>query len=491
MTHFNWLHGKRPRKSTHRRPGSATRNRDRQPLGFDLLEHRTLLTISAVPGASGVGFLGVVTDTLYLKTDSSGLLEWSSDGTNFTTDIDSAGAPQTLNLSQAATTITASVGTVDLEGVATDGQSLTIQALGAPSGEAGNLMATQVNINGNLDTQGGSLSILNMEGVDVASGVTVSARNMSGTDEVNSASTGNSGNITITAENPDVLNPLLNVNFNSPNVTIGTGAQVLAQAVNSGGSTWAPGSVTIEASNTNYSPDTLFFTDLAAVARQASITVGTDAIIEGSDVTLEGTAGDVALANAIGEAAGPTVGAVVAGVLQDLAKNLPTLNLPISVIYKQGTADVTVGQGAAITASDNVVVDSNAAADATGDAAYTYNGAFGVSLVFTDATSDAETTIDQGAQVTAGGNVSITTEGRSTANGTAKSQQADGRSTLQTCPACWPISTNRRRPVRSRRPAPSASPTSPPWRRSTRAPPSMPAATSKWPLTASIPMSRA
>ena len=73
------------------------------------------------------------------------------------------------------------MGTVDLEGVATDGQSLTIQALGAPSGEAGNLMATQVNINGNLDTQGGSLSILNMEGVDVASGVTVSTRNISGT----------------------------------------------------------------------------------------------------------------------------------------------------------------------------------------------------------------------------------------------------------------------------------------------------------------------
>ena len=428
MTHFDWLHGKRPRKSTHRRHrrrGSAGRNRDRQPLGFDLLEHRTLLTISAVPGnANSVGFLGVAADTLYLKTDSSGVLEWSSDGTNFTTDIDSAGAAATLNPSL-PTTITVSVGTVDVEGIATGGQNLTIQALGAPGGQGGNLMATQLNINGNLETQGGSLSILNMEGVDLATDVTVSTRNITGTDEVNSASTGNSGNITITAENPDALNPLLNVNFNSPNVTIGTGAQILAQAVNSGGSTWAPGSVTIEASNTNYSPDTLFFTDLAAVARQASITVGADAIIEGSDVTLEGTAGDVALANAIGQAAGPTVGTVVAVALQDLAKNIPTLNLPISVIYKQGTADVTVGQGAAITASGNVVVDSNAAADATGRAVYTFNGTFGASLVFTDATSDAETTIDQGAQITAGGNVSITTTGSSTSSGTAKSAQAD------------------------------------------------------------------
>src|SRR5580658_8649563 len=116
MTHFNWLRGKRPRRSAHSRLGSAGRGRDRRFLGFELLEDRTMLSITPVPDVSNpnnVGFLGLLSDTLYLRTEASGLLEWSSDGTNFTTNL---GGGETIDpASGGATTITASVGTVDDE----------------------------------------------------------------------------------------------------------------------------------------------------------------------------------------------------------------------------------------------------------------------------------------------------------------------------------------------------------------------------------------
>src|SRR5262249_50047689 len=133
----------------HRRPGPSGGGRDRQVLVFDRLEDRTLMTISPVldlGNSNNVGFLGIFSDTLYLKADPSGLLEWSPDGTNFTTNIGPAG--QTVNLAPSAagpTTITVSTGTVDLEDFTGGGRDLTIQALGAPSG-GGTLMATQVNI---------------------------------------------------------------------------------------------------------------------------------------------------------------------------------------------------------------------------------------------------------------------------------------------------------------------------------------------------------
>ena len=152
--------------------------------------------------------------------------------------------------------------------------------------------------------------------------------------------------------------------------------------------------------------------------------VKANAVIEGNDVTLQGTAGDIALSTEIGESAGPAVGGAVAAALQDILRSAGTVNLPLSVIFKQGTADVTVGQAASITAAGNVVVDANATANATGDSLWTYNGTFGASLTFTDANSDAEATIDQGAQITAGGNVAITSEASSTASGTSKSEQA-------------------------------------------------------------------
>ena len=181
MNHFDWLRGRRPRGSArHLSRGSAgveRRLRDRLLLGFDRLEDRTMLSISPVVDVSNsnnVGFLGLISDTLYLSTNSSGLLEWSSDGTNFTTNL---GGNQTLAPSTAgSTTITVSVGTVDVENLAGGGENLTIQALGAPNGSLGTLMATELNITGNVHTQGGNLSILNMESVDINAAVTISTR---------------------------------------------------------------------------------------------------------------------------------------------------------------------------------------------------------------------------------------------------------------------------------------------------------------------------
>jgi hypothetical protein len=428
MRHTHESQGNRRRGAAQTRRSAADRRRkDRRRLAFESLEERSLLSISIVQRTSdpnSIGFLGSASDTLYLETDSAGHLEWSVDGTNFTPNLGKAGQDVTLDPgTNGPTTITVGVGTLDILGLTGGGKDLTIAAFAAPNGRGGTLMATGVNVLGDIHTRGGNLSILNMESVSLNSQATISTRDIAGTDDLNAPSIGPSGNITITAENPDPLNPFLNVNFSNPVINIGAGAHVLAQAINSNGSSWAPGSVTIQATNTNYSPDTIFFTDFAAMARQASVNVGANAVIQGNKVDLEGTAGDMALANAVAEVAGPGPAEGITGTLQDLVKSAGTFNLPIAVIYKQGTADVTVGQGASISASGDVFIHADATADATGYSLWNFNTKAGFAFTFTDATSDAETTIDPGASITAGGNVTITSEGSSTSKAKAKSEQ--------------------------------------------------------------------
>ena len=57
----------------------------------------------------------------------------------------------------------------------------------------------------------------------------ISTRNIGGsTDQLNDASQGKSGNINLTATNPDIFNPILNVNFDQPHVTLDSGSMLLA-----------------------------------------------------------------------------------------------------------------------------------------------------------------------------------------------------------------------------------------------------------------------
>jgi len=133
--------------------------------------------------------------------------------------------------------------------------------------------------------------ITNMQGIDVKAGVTVSTRNIGpSTDYLHAASVGNAGALTFTSQNPDVLNPIYNSDFNHPHVTLGTGAKLLAQ-VGESDATHEAGDVTLSAKNTNLSLGTSSLSGLSFLARAASVELD-GATVKGGAVDISSDAGD-------------------------------------------------------------------------------------------------------------------------------------------------------------------------------------------------------
>ena len=61
--------------------------------------------------------------------------------------------------------------------------------------------------------------------------MTVSTRNLGGaTTYLTGVSQGDSGAISVTVANPDANNPFLNIGFNTPQITVDSGSELLAQA---------------------------------------------------------------------------------------------------------------------------------------------------------------------------------------------------------------------------------------------------------------------
>jgi hypothetical protein len=148
---------------------------------FEPLEPRTLLSVgyttSIGTGTELIAFTGGTGDNLFLETDSSNILRYSTDGTNFT----SAGFVVFETCK-----ITAQVGgTVTLEAIASAGNSaLTIDATSSNSA----LMAP-VTVQGSISTGTGTLEIDSDKTIEVQSSATLS--------------TGTTG--TITLDGRDVL----------------------------------------------------------------------------------------------------------------------------------------------------------------------------------------------------------------------------------------------------------------------------------------------
>src|ERR1700733_10609128 len=92
-----------------RRSGQPGNPRPSRPLSVERLESRVLLDVTPMLSTGGVTFTGGSTDNLYLKT-ANGVLEWSTDGTNFSSNLAPSGAsPQTLTLA-GNTTVTVNIG---------------------------------------------------------------------------------------------------------------------------------------------------------------------------------------------------------------------------------------------------------------------------------------------------------------------------------------------------------------------------------------------
>ncbi len=395
-------------------------------LGVESLEDRTMLSISpSSADAHNVSFLGTSSDNLWLKTTTGGLLAYSDDGASYSTDM--GGGQQIALGSGGTTTITlGDMSTLHIAGLSGAGSDVVFQTVAAANGAYGSLAEPQdVSVEGNIYTKGGNFSILNAEGIDVSPGVVISTLQTG----AGGVSVGNSGSITLTSENPDPLNPIFNVNFVGPHVTLGPGVDLLADANNQNGTTYSDGNVTLSAQNLSYSINGVGCNVLAAVSRNASLTISNGDLLQGNEVSATVNAGDITITQLVAEAdPSNTWGPWVAGVVQDvIAQASGGLALPIAVVYKQADASLTMGS-AEIDADDMATLTTNASANAPANASYSSDTNVGISGSFAYASATATTEMQSGATIHAGGNVTVGSEADPTDDSTAKTESEDGAS---------------------------------------------------------------
>ncbi len=402
---FNWLREVSTRFRGQRKRPTIRHHHYARPL-VEQLEDRTLLSsVSVSVSGTNASFTSaIVSDNVYLQTVGT-QVQWSPDGASWQNVNVTLAGPTGSN----AFTFQMS-GALYLENFVGAGGALSFEGVGASSG--GFIGPSDVHIQGNLLTKGGSLTFNDVQGVDIANSVVVSTRQISASDLTQGhfatgASTGSSGAVNITVNNTDPLNPTLYINFTDPHIEIGAGAAILAGATNG----FAPGDVTLDVTNINYSLQTQLFSLFSAMERNASITLDTGASITGANVTLDSDAGDLnpldLLAGATGDQLTPQASnSLGTGSDRILALMNPFL-LPLSVIYRNASASVTVGQSANIDASGAVDMESDATANAAASSLYIFNTRVQISLALSWAQTDAETVVDPSATIDAGSNVTI------------------------------------------------------------------------------------
>jgi trimeric autotransporter adhesin len=386
------------------------------------LENRTLLSVTASVSGHTATFTGTSladNDNLYLMSQG-GALEYNTDGSsNYTAVGLQLNADTTLNINIG--------GTLHLEGLATTKTAaLTIDTTGASG------ILASIDIAGNILTSGGNLTISGYQNITVDPGVIVSTRQLaSGGNPLTDVSTGNSGNITFSVENSDQYNPILNIRFQTPTITIGSNAQILANTTITQGGSLVPspngyqgGEITITATNTSYNVSVAPATDLSLLDREADLYVDSSAVIRGNDVTLTATGGDVSIINPNETGSGGTAGQIGAlgesvGIsegLSILGNKFPLLGTVLqpqlaSFVYKAGTGRVEVGNNAVIDADGSVNVSATANAFATSQAQNQSAGANALAISVAYAQSNTYALIDPDATINAGGQVSISTSG--------------------------------------------------------------------------------
>ncbi|MCR9292160.1 MAG: hypothetical protein NXI32_05540, partial [bacterium] len=223
------------------------RRRLNRVLTAEPLESRQLLAVSADLAGNAVNFLSTG-EKVYLRTATSGLLEWSTDKSSWTTDLDS-------NTS----------GNQELD--ATAGNAVTISAAPFPvpgvGEDAGKLVLTD-----RTWVLGAGLSIQSTK-LEVEAGAVVSTRKVANaSDLLNGNSTGNSGNLIIASQQ----------------IVIGSGAQLLSQVEN--GSSFTAGKLEL-LSESNDAINLVPFVDIRDVSTSIMLT---DATLKGGAVKLNADA---------------------------------------------------------------------------------------------------------------------------------------------------------------------------------------------------------
>ena len=324
-----------------------------------------LLTVDAMlldaPDAA-VRFEADAAETLHLRTDS-GLVKWSTDGSNFTSDLDTdVDGPQTLGT--------------------TGFTSLTIVA---SSGFSKVRFQDFALVDVDLKVMAGDLQ--------VDSNAVVSTRMIGGTDLLADPSTGDSGDISLSAQT----------------ITVQTGATLVAH--HGGATQHDAGDITLKASDTeprglsalsifgNAEANTATIDIEGATIAGGNIEITAEAEDDSSYIDTGSAMADLALHNLVD----------MLGQIPDMAVSSIT-GVAGQITLRDAVASVSIVDGS-ITGTDDVAIGSTANTDASlhtvslnGVAS---SGKFALAVAYGEADSEATTTLD-GVNVTADGTVDVT-----------------------------------------------------------------------------------
>jgi hypothetical protein len=364
------------------------------PLSLERLEDRTLLDAPAGAGQLFNLSSSSSTGSLYLR-ESAGYIQYSTDDATWANFQPIAGTgPIQIN----QTTLQTALGT----GTTVPGAYVFV---------------------GSITTNGRELDVSAPGSIEVQSGVVLSTQNTSFQIGAGVVSQSDSGALSLDVENPQgVL-----VSSAAPHITIDSGAQLLANAVNSAVSNYAAGNVTLKVVASQLSLNVPILANLGADTQTASLDVNSGATIRGKDVTISAQAGDVNPLDTIDQNINNANGSL-AGLLKSvLTYATDYLSLPLSIQFKSPSAEVTLAPTASVTSSGATNVTSEADADATGEATFAHDvSGFGAAFGFNWASPTATTTIQSNASIAAVGLVNVGSTVNSTAVGTARVTQNSG-----------------------------------------------------------------
>jgi hypothetical protein len=262
-----------------------------------------------------------------------------------------------------------------------------------------------------LSVQSGQTSVI-IEPLlqDVSNTITVA----SGATVTTSLVTGEAGDISLAAAN----------------ITVAGSASLLAQG-SSGGA------VSLTATNLREASGLILDTANDVTARDASISLTGATIMATDSVTIQAQAGDRSLEGSMNNYLDGWGGSALTD-LEQLTSRIDTL--PISVLYKNSAASISL-KGTAITTSlGNVTIDASSESDAVGTGIYwespgtSTSAAGGIAFVFAETDASATVDIGAGTSISATGDVSVTTEGTTNVTGTARVSQNTGRGNSPTNP---------------------------------------------------------
>lgn len=239
----------------------------------------------------------------------------------------------------------------------------------------------------------GNIAINAAGGIEVAPGVTITSRQFAGSESLGGASTGNSGNITLT----------------SRDIEIDNGARLLAHATNG----FTAGMITLNAAQAINFTFVLGIQSFQVAQANANIGIGGDAILKGATITIT-TSATTSKSATLTQNLAPGSENELAQ-LVDLVgpPDLSGLSLPFdaAAVFSDATSTIHVGAGALLAADNRVQLDAQADSQAVVTTSGRYLGA-----TVGSSNPTAIVTISNGAKLTSTGSVDVSAKALNTLN---------------------------------------------------------------------------